>query len=783
MSGAQQSVTSKREVWTDRWLLEFFRDRSNLPIESESQSPTAWEALEYAGISRATIIGVVEDVSGAKFVDVSSLGAEQRPLLTPTMAERYDVVPVSLSGRTLEVATSNPLGKNLERDLAFACGKRVVVRVASPPFIRRARERIYGQQTLPTATSRITWASNENAVGATAVPTRGQAADLLDRLVLDALDQHASDLHLEPSDGELAVRYRIDGVLHESTRISVDLAPLVLSKLKVSAGLDIANRLRPQDGRASLFIDGRPIDLRISTLPLGDRVEKAVIRILDAGSQSLTFDALGFDDSEFDQLKTILHGNEGMVLVTGPTGSGKTTTLYTALQHMRSGETNIVTVEDPIEYRLDGVNQVQVNERAGLTFASALRSILRQDPDVVLVGEIRDVETAAIAIRASMTGHMVLSTLHTNDASSAIGRLADMGVDISALASALKAVIAQRLVRRLCKECSVPLPVEELSQDHYQMVRDRDTSMLRKPVGCAACRGTGYRGRMSIAEIFVIDEEIQALMGRSTQRLDYLQLARKSGMNTLWETGLERVLKGLTSFSELASNVTPPLLEAEIEQDEIDRMLADIVGSRSSQRESADVFPDATDQREHDAYDPPPRYRRGDILEQRTERRSLAIRANDRLVIAPKRAADSRPRVLIAYEDQQLRRLFRKALVRTGCVVLEANNGDTALSYACRLRPEAVITDIALPGLDGLSLMQTLIAEDVVPTVFVYTPQNDQALLEWALEMGAKDAITTEEDVDTVAGIVFDALRQSVNASSANADAVNAISAISSAAT
>lgn len=762
MSGVQQSVTTKREIWSDRWLLEFFRDRSNLPIESESPSATAWEALEYAGVPRASIVEVVEDISGAKFVDVSSLGVDQRPLLTPTMAERYDVVPISLKGRTLEVATSNPLGKNLERDLAFACGKRVVVRVASPPFIRRARERIYGQHTLPTATSRITWTSGEGASSASAVPTRGQAADLLDRVVLDALDQHASDLHLEPSDGELAVRYRIDGVLHETTRISADLAPLVLSKLKVSAGLDIANRLRPQDGRCSLIIDGRPIDLRISTLPLGDRVEKAVIRILDAGSTTLTFDALGFDASEFEQLKTILHGNEGMVLVTGPTGSGKTTTLYTALQHMRSGETNIVTVEDPIEYRLDGVNQVQVNERAGLTFASALRSILRQDPDVVLVGEIRDAETAAIAIRASMTGHMVLSTLHTNDASSAIGRLADMGVDISSLSSALKAVIAQRLVRRLCTECSVPIGVEQLSQEYYWMVKDRDTTMLRSPMGCAACRNTGYRGRMSIAEILVIDEETQQLMGRSTQRLEFLQLARKHGMHTLWETGLERVLKGLTSFAELASNVTPPLPDAEMEQDEIDRLLSDIVGSRGEQSSSGDVFPNAIALPERDTFDAIDDFRRSGLPERQPDKRFISNGANNRLVIAPRRAADARPRVLIAYEDQQLRRMIRKALVRAGCVVLEAANGDSALSFACRLRPEAVITDVALPGLDGLSLLQSLLSEDVVPAVFVYTQQNDQALLEWAIELGARDAITTEEDPDTVAGIVFDMLRQPV---------------------
>ena len=755
MSGVQESVTAKRDVWSDRWLLEFFRDRSNLPVQSESSAATAWEALELSGVTTEAIFDVVQDISGAKIVDVSALGAEHQSLLTLAMAERYDVVPIALSGRTLEVATANPLGKNLERDLASACGKRVLVRIAPPRAIRNARERVYGEEASAGGSSRVTWITADAVGSSTAAPTRGFAVDLLDRLILDALDQRASDLHLEPSDGELVVRYRIDGVLHEASRVSADLAPLLLSRLKVGAGLDIANRLRPQDGRSSLVVDGRPIDLRISTLPLGDRVEKAVIRILDAGSATLTFDALGFDPAEINQLSHILKGNEGMVLVTGPTGSGKTTTLYTALQHMRSGETNIVTVEDPIEYRLEGVNQVQVNEKAGLTFASALRSILRQDPDVVLVGEIRDVETAAIAIRASLTGHMVLSTLHTNDASSAIGRLADMGVDLSALASALKAIIAQRLVRRLCTECSVPLGVEDLPHEFCWMLKGRDASLLRGPVGCAACRGTGYRGRMSITEIFVIDEETQQLMGRSTQRLEILQLARKHGMHTLWETGFERVLKGLTSFAELASNVTPPLPDAEMEQDEVDRLLSDIIGSRAKTT-GAHQSSISTPARENntvatrdlaitsaanDSLFPPPA---------RSHRRDAYHIAPH----VPRRDSDSRPRVLIVYEDHVQRRALRKALVRTGCVVLEAANGDSALALACRLRPDAVITDVALQGMDGLALLQALVVEEIVGKVFIYTHQNDQSLLEWAIELGARDAITTEEDPDTVATLV-----------------------------
>lgn len=762
MPPVSEAVTPKRVAWSDRWLLEFFRDRSNLPVESDSSALTAWEALEDSGVTTATIIGVVEDVSGAKLVEVSLLGPDQKVLLTSVLAERYDVVPVGIAGRTLEVASANPLGKNCERDLAFACGQRVRVRLAPPAAIRKARDRVYGHRVLPGVNARIAWVSADTASAPAAAPTRGSAVELLDHLLLDALDQRASDIHFEPTDGALVVRFRIDGVLHEAQRVPAELTPLLLSKLKVSAGLDIANRIRPQDGRASLVIDGRAIDLRVSTLPLGDRVEKAVIRILDATSTTLSFDSLGFEKSEVEQLTQILKGNEGMVLVTGPTGSGKTTTLYTALQHMRNGETNIVTVEDPIEYRLEGVNQVQVNERAGLTFASALRSILRQDPDVVLVGEIRDVETASIAIRASMTGHMVLSTLHTNDASSAIGRLADMGVDVSALASALKAVIAQRLVRRLCTECSVPQVLQDLPHELHWIMKDRDTSKLRTSQGCAACRGTGFRGRMSITEILIIDDETQQLMGRSTQRLEFLTLARKNGMHTLWETGLERVLRGLTSFGELVSNVTPPLPDAGLHQDDVDQLLSDIMGSKSGANDSAtEVFPRATVERNRTGSHAVVVSRNTGSNERVVERIS-SNEVHSRLTIAPRRESDSRPRVLIVYDDQRLRRELRKALLRAGCVVLEATNGATALSFACRLRPDAVITDIALEGLDGLSLLQSLITESVVPTVYVYTQQNDQALLEWSIELGARDAITTDEDPDTVAALVYAGLCEAV---------------------
>ncbi|MEP7000039.1 MAG: ATPase, T2SS/T4P/T4SS family [bacterium] len=746
MQKSPEGSRPARQQWHDRWLLDAFHERRHPLAGSVQAASSAWEALEAAGISNDEILTVVCSVAGCKPADVSTLGPESADLLSMTLAQRYEVVAVRLDGKTLEIATSNPLGNNLERDLAFACAKSIRVSVASPAAIRTASARIY-KQTPAIGASRVAWIAPASALPAPIAPTRGIALDTLDRIVIDAIDQRASDIHLEPQEGELLVRFRVDGVLHDVMRVPAEVTPLLLSRLKVGAGLDIANRLRPQDGRAAMIIDGRPVDLRVSTLPLGERIEKAVIRILDASATKLDFVSLGFTPSEQKQIGQILQANEGMVLVTGPTGSGKTTTLYAALMHMKSAETNIVTVEDPIEYRLEGVNQVQVNERAGLTFASALRSILRQDPDVVLVGEVRDVETASIAIRASMTGHMVLSTLHTNDAASAVGRLADMGIDMSALAGALKAVIAQRLVRRLCAECSVPVSASRIPSSHTWLFEGHDTSALRAPVGCAACRGTGYRGRIAITEMLVIDDEAQQLMSRSTHRLEFLTLARKNGMHTLWETGFERVIQGLTSLDELVANITPPIPEADLHQDDVDRLLTDILGGGAP---AATAPAEASTPMHSEILPTGPRMELHNDQRRNTPRDSTS-NSWSRPALASRPTGDGRPRVLVAHDAGEKRRQMRKALERVGCVVIEVGDGEAALNYACRLRPDAVVTELTLPKLDGVGLLQVLLTEEVVDHVFIYTDQNDEGLLEWTRELGARDTLTTRDDVETLA--------------------------------
>ncbi len=371
---------------------------------------------------------------------------------------------------------------------------------------------------------------------------------LVDMMLADGISSRASDVHVEPVEGGVVVRYRIDGVLRQVMKIPRSAGVPLISRIKIMSGLDIADRRRPQDGRARVSVNGSPVDLRISTLP-ATHGEKVVIRVLNTKATVLSLDSLGMSADERAQIGKLLSNKEGIILVTGPTGSGKTTTLYSALRMVQSEGVNIVTVEDPVEYRLgENIVQVQVNEKAGLTFASALRSILRQDPDVVLVGEIRDHETAQIAVQASLTGHLVLSTLHTNDAPNAVTRLVDMGMEAYKIATALRGVIAQRLMRRLCPMCR---------QEHSDNVPTRikryipEGTALFRAVGCPDCAMTGYRGRFSIVEVLTMNPEIERRIGAGATADRIAEAARHAGMRSLWESGLDHVLNGETTLEEL----------------------------------------------------------------------------------------------------------------------------------------------------------------------------------------------------------------------------------------
>ena len=371
-------------------------------------------------------------------------------------------------------------------------------------------------------------------------------------LITQAIADRASDIHLEPTETDLRVRFRIDGVLHEIMRSPKQIASGVISRLKIMADINIAERRKPQDGRLSVVVEGRKIDLRVATLPTVWG-EKVVMRVLDNSTAQLTLADLGFEPANYESYAESFTKPYGMILVTGPTGSGKSTTLYATLNIVSTSDKNVITVEDPVEYRLPGINQVQVNNAAGLTFASALRSILRSDPDVVLIGEIRDHETAQIAIEAALTGHLVLSTLHTNDAPSAITRLVEMGIEPFLVGSAVDAVLAQRLARRLCARCKEPytLTAEQLRQARFDWPEDRALPTVYRPVGCTTCSKTGYKGRLALHEVMQVSEEVERLAVERASGTAIGEVARAQGMTTLRQDGFAKVLSGATSLEEI----------------------------------------------------------------------------------------------------------------------------------------------------------------------------------------------------------------------------------------
>ena len=735
MPEAEFHQTRERRVpWPDRWLLDALRELGHPAVEKLKAANSAWEAAVAAGASPGEVLDIVCQTSGAPPADLSKSGPKEKPLLSIKFAARYGVVPVRMNGSVLDVASANPLTQHLERDLAFAAGRQIRITVASPPDVRDAYERIYGVTTTGgVPTPRLEWVIKEGPLGTRAEPTRGMVMDSLDRLIADALDQRASDIHFEPKEDDLLVRFRVDGILHDVSRIPVDVAPLVMSRLKVLAGLDIADRRRPQDGRATTRFDGRVVDLRVSTLPLNDRHEKAVIRLLDAASATHGLAALGFTAAENHRVNKLLGQHEGMVLVTGPTGSGKTTTLYAAVENARSPETNIVTVEDPIEYNLEGINQVQVNEKAGLGFASALRSIVRQDPDVILIGEIRDGETAGIAVKAGLTGHLVLSTLHTIDAPSAIGRLADIGVDLGALSGALKGVIAQRLIRRLCEACCKTATVADLPTDQQRLLAGRKTEKLRVAVGCEACRSTGYRGRMVVPEVLLVSDDMRSAIARGADRIELQEHAKRAGMVPLWESGIRRVLNGSTSIAELLDNVPAPLAHEQYEQGDVESALARLRADASA------------------AVGTPAMYH------------SPAVQAASFVALsaptAPPVPRPSRmipsdaPRVLLVHDARDERRALRDALEEMGCAVIEAADGLAALSYARRLKPTLLVTELVLPQLDGFALIQVVSSELQLPVV-AYTVQLDREAQAWARELGCRDVVTADRGPTALASSV-----------------------------
>ena len=720
-SGQFQASRFPRDAWAlraigDSGLLAGFAAESLARDEGEWLASAAVKL----GADAERLAAVVAKAAHVPVADLAHSDPAAAHFVPENLSRQYAAVPLTATNRTIRIATANPMDLDAEQALGFVAGRQVELLYALPEAIQKRLDEMYrpersierlvdGLGTSGTVETTV----EEVKVYDTGTAVEAPVAKLVDATISDAVRERASDVHFEPFDQGLVVRYRVDGVLREVMRVPRSAAGAVVRRLKVVAKLDVSDPLHPHDGRASAHVDGKPWDLRVSSVPVARYGEKVVVRLLDPTSGIAPLTGLGLWPDELASLEALLRNREGIVLVTGPTGSGKTTTLYSALDRIRSTGINVVTVEDPVEYQMAGVNQIQVNEKQGFTFAGALRSVLRQDPNVILLGEIRDEETAKTAWQAGLSGHFVLSTLHTNDAVSSLARLADLGVEPYKIASALKGVVAQRLLRKLCPQCATPATADALPpQARPPADFDRPVRVLLAAKGCAACAFTGYRGRVAIEEILTVDSAVADLIAHGTFGEPLLMAARRAGMRPLFEAGLRRVWVGETTYDELFR----------------------VIGETTSRSAG-----DAEDQATAPTPQPPEAAVPADRLTLATAP-PFVPRAPE----APAAAPAAAPLVLVADDDPAMRTLMRTILTSQGLQVAEATDGITALEEAQRLRPALILLDMDMPRLDGLGVLETLrkrLLGRSVP-VIVVTAHDDPAIESRCIELGAEDYIT-----------------------------------------
>src|SRR5256885_1268441 len=694
---------------------------------------TLWEMVVAEKIATdAQIIDKLSHRFRLKVADASQIDPTIREGVPEQLARRYRVLPLRLTDSYLELATANPFDPDAEKALAFATAREIRLLLLPPSKISEKLDEMYkpnkaidkllegmgDAEVLTTLPDVLPEELNVSEADASQKPV----VRLVDMIISEGILSRASDIHVEPEEGGVAVRYRIDGVLRQVMKIPRQAGLPLISRIKIMSSLDIADRLRPQDGRARVAVNGQPIDLRVSTLPaaLG---EKVVIRILDSRATVKSLESLGLNTNETEGIKRLLENHEGIILVTGPTGSGKTTTLYSCINQIKSEGVNIVTVEDPVEYRMQGIVQVQVQEKAGLTFASALRSILRQDPNVVLIGEIRDRETAQIAVQASLTGHLVLSTLHTNDAANAVTRLVDIGVEAYKIAAALRGVAAQRLMRRLCLTCKEVWM--EAPPDRLKPWIPKGTPLYRA-AGCPDCAMTGYRGRFSIIEVLTVTPEVERRIAAGEPAEQIAVAARRGGMKSLWDSGLGHVLKGESTVDELMRVVDVP-------QEDV----PEPVPAQASRRPPGGV-PGS----------------RGTVEPPAPHTAATGATAQP---LAPFQLLEEGPtlrvsgphgvpalKVLLVDDEDSLRKGMRDLLERDGYAGSEARDGVQALDQIDRVGPDIIVLDLNLPGLDGygvLSHLRSRPATSAIP-VIVLTAKGDEDNEVRVFELGADDFLT-----------------------------------------
>ena len=702
---------------------------------------TLWETLVAQKIATDTqILTALSARFRLKLAEVLEIDPSVKEKVPEQLARRFHILPLRVTDSFLEIATANPFDLDAEKALAFATAREIRMQLLAPSKINEKLDEMYrpektldklvqGMEGSPDLVQLVEDQGPEEIAVSEEQASQRPVVRLVDLIISEGILARSSDIHIEPEEGGVAVRYRIDGVLRQVMKIPRQAGLPLISRIKIMSSLDIADRLRPQDGRARVAVNGQPIDLRVSTLPaaLG---EKVVIRILDSRATVKSLDSLGLNANEIEAIKALLENHEGILLVTGPTGSGKTTTLYSCINLIKSEGVNIVTVEDPVEYRMQGIVQVQVQEKAGLTFASALRSILRQDPNVVLIGEIRDRETAQIAVQASLTGHLVLSTLHTNDAPNAVTRLVDIGVEAYKIAAALRGVVAQRLMRKLCPTCKEVWM--EAPPDRLKPWFPKGTPLYRA-AGCPDCAMTGYRGRFSIIEVLTVTPEVERRIAAGETAEHIATAARRAGMKSLWDSGVAHVIKGESTVDELMRVVDVP------EEDDRTGEAAPAPAG-AGRRVAGGLAASPRHAPAPGALGPPmpaaapgePLAAHFDLLEEPARPRVSGAHGEPLV------------KVLLVDDEDSLRKVMRDLLERDGYDVAEARDGVQALDQIDRVGPDIIVLDLNLPGLDGYGVLSHLRSRPATASipVIVLTAKGDEDNEVRVFELGADDFLT-----------------------------------------
>ncbi|MBU3160428.1 GspE/PulE family protein [Clostridium frigoris] len=508
-------------------------------------------------VTAEDIISVIEEQTGITRVKLDSINIDRMAIkaVPQNVCEKHHLIPFGFNENKIKIAMWDPLNIYAIDDVSIASGFEVESYVALKEEIKNAIHRCYSDEQVTKAAAELSKEKENNKVqdqqelASIDDVKNAPVVKMVDYLIKNAIEARASDIHIEPFEKNIRIRFRVDGQLQQISTLGVDTLSALVARIKILANLNIAEKRIPQDGKIIMTVEDKTVDVRVSILPTVYG-EKVVMRVLNRASNRIGIERLEMSEYELKQLKNIIRSPHGIMLVTGPTGSGKSTTLYTILSELNSEDKNIITVEDPVEYMLDGINQVNVNTKAGLTFSNGLRSILRQDPDIIMIGEIRDAETAEIAVRAAITGHLVLSTLHTNDAPSSILRLIDMGIEPYLAASSICGIVAQRLVKKICPECKKSYLASDYEKNILGVAQE-DDMILYKGEGCGFCKGTGYMGRTGVYEIMEITREHKDAIITSNNSEILKEISIKNGMRTLGQACGELVLKGITTVEEL----------------------------------------------------------------------------------------------------------------------------------------------------------------------------------------------------------------------------------------